>query len=89
MVALDGSRCIVIVDTGAEASLASARMLRPGVKYLPWSERDGLATGVAQQGIAALGLAVLEVHIGPVRALAPFTVALGAGFHAILGVDFL
>ena len=36
VVSLDGSRCIVVIDTGADVSLVSARMLRPGVKYLPW-----------------------------------------------------
>ena len=49
---LDGSRCIVIIDTGADVSLVSARMFRPGIKYLPWSERDGRITGVAQQLLA-------------------------------------
>ena len=62
VVSLDGSRCIVIIDTGADVSLVSARMSRPGVKYLPWSERDGRIRGVAQQGIGILGAAVLEVH---------------------------
>ena len=86
---LDGSRCTVIIDTGADVSLVSARVLRPGAKYLPWSERDGRITGVAQLGIAILGCVVLEVRLGPVRALTPFAVALGVGFDAILGVDFL
>ena len=86
---LDGSRCVVIVDTGADVSLVSARALRPGVKYLPWSERDGRITGVAQQGVAILGRVVLRVHLCPVRALTPFVVALGVGFSVILGVDFL
>ena len=85
----DASRCIVIIDTGADDSLVSARMLRFGVKHLPWSERDGRITGVAQQGIAVLRRAVLEVQLGPVRALTPFVVALGVGFDAILGVGFL
>ena len=90
VVSLDGSRCIVIIDTGADVSfLVSACMLRPGVKYLPWSERDGRITGVARQGIAALGRAGLEVHLGPARALTSFVVALGVRFDAILGVDFL
>ena len=88
MVSLDGSRCIVIIDMCADVSLASARMLRPGVKYVPWSERDGGITGVALQGIAILGCAVLEVHLGQVRALTPFVVALGVGFDATLGADF-
>ena len=35
LVSLDGSRCIAIIDTGADVSLVSARMLRPSVKYLP------------------------------------------------------
>ena len=86
VVSLDVSRCIVIIDTGADASLVSGRMLRPGVKYLPWSKRDGRITWVAQQGIAILGRAVLEVHLEPVRALTPFVVALGVGFDAVLGV---
>ena len=64
-------------------------MLRPGVKCLTWPERDGRITEVAQQGIGILGHAVLEVHLGPVRALRPFVVALGVGFDAILGVDVL
>lgn len=89
VVSLDGSRCIVIIDTGADVSLVSARMLRPGVKYQPWSERDGGITGIAQQGIAVLGRALLEVCLGPVRALAPFIVALGVEFDAILSVDVL
>ena len=83
VVSRDGSRCIVIIDTGADVSLVSPRMLRPGTKYLPWSERDGRITGVAQQGIAVLGRAVLEVCLGPVRALTPFVVAPGVGFDAI------
>ena len=86
---LDDSRCTVIIDTGADVSLVSARVLRPGVKYLPWSERDGRTTGGAQQGLAVLGLVALEVRLGPVRALTPFVVALGVGFDAILGVDLL
>ena len=86
---LDGSRCVVIVDTGADVSLVSARALRPGVKYLPWSDRDGRITGVAQQGVAILARVVLKVQLGPVRALTLFPVALGVGFGAILGVDFL
>ena len=86
---LDGSRCIVIIDTGADVPLVSARMLRPGAKYLPWSERDGRITGIGQHGIALLGHAVLEVQLGPVRALMPLVVALGVGFDAILGVDSL
>ena len=86
---LDGSRCVVIVDTGADVSLVSARVLRPGVKYLPWSECDGRITGLAQQGVTILGPVVLKVQLGPVRALTPFLVALGVGCDAILGVDFL
>ena len=89
VVSLDSFWCIVIVDTGADVSLVSARMLRPGAKYLPWSERDGRITGVAEHGTAILGRAILEVHLGPVRALNPFLVALGVGFDAILRVDFL
>ena len=89
MASLDGSRCVVIVDTGAHVSLVSARALRPGVKYLPWSERDVRTTGVAQQGVTILGRMVLKMHFCPVRALTPFLVALGVGFDAILGVDFL
>ena len=34
VVSLDGSRCIVIIAAGVDVSLVSARMLRPGVKYL-------------------------------------------------------
>ena len=86
---LDGSRCTVIIDTGADVSLVSACVLRPGAKYLAWSERDGRITGVAQQGIAILEFVVSEVRLGPVRALTPLVVALGVGFDAILGVDFL
>ena len=86
---LDGSRCTVIIGTGADVSLISVRVLRLGVKSLPCSERDGRITGVAQQGIAILGHVVLEVRLGPVRTLTPFVVALGVGFDAILGVDFL
>ena len=83
MVSLDGSRCIVIIDTGADVSLVSARILRPGVKYLPCSERARRITGFAQQGIAAVRRAVLEVRLGPVRALPPFLVALGVGVDAL------
>ena len=89
VVSLDGSRCIIIIDTGADVSLAFARTLRPNVKSLPRSECGGRIAGDAQQGIAILGRVVLEVHLGPVRALTPFVVALGMGFDAILGVDFL
>ena len=89
LASLDRSRCIAIIDTGADGSLVSPSMLHPDVKYLPWSKRDGRITGVAQQGIAILGHAVLEVQLGPVRALTPFVLALGVGFDAILGVDFL
>ena len=64
-------------------------MLRPDARYLPWSERDGRITAVAQQGVAILSHVVLEVQLGPVRALRSFLVALGVGFDAILGVDFL
>ena len=85
----DGSGCTVIIDTEADVPLFSARVLRPGTKCLPWSERDGRITGVAQQGIAILGRVVLEVQLGPVRALTPFAVALGVGFDVILGVEFL
>ena len=67
-------------------SLVSARVLRPGINYVPLSERAGRITGPAQQGIAILGRAVLEVQLGPVRA---HVVPLGVGFDAILGVDFL
>ena len=74
---------------GADVSLVSARLLRPGIKYLPWSERDGRTRAVAQPGIAVLERAVLEVQLGPVRALTPFVVALGVGFDATLGVGFL
>ena len=42
MASLDGSRCVVIVDTGADVSLVSARALRPGVKYL--HSRGAMAT---------------------------------------------
>ena len=86
---LDGSRSAVIIDTDADVSLVSARVLRPGAKYLPWSERAGPIPGVVQQGIAILGRVVLEMQLGLVRALTPFVVALGVGFDAILGVDFL
>ena len=86
---LEGSRCVVINDTGADVYLVPARMLRLSVKYLPWSERDGPITGVCQQGIAILGRAALELQLGPVRALTPFVVAAGVGFDATLGVDFL
>ena len=86
---LDGSRCIVIIDTGADGSFVSACALRPGVKYVPWSERDGRITGLAQQGVTILGRVVLKIQLGPVQALTPFLVALGVGFDAILGADFL
>ena len=86
---LDGTRCGVTIDTGADISLVSDRALRPGVKYLPWSERDVCVTGVAQQGVTILGRVVLKVQLGLVRALTAFPVALGVGFDAILGVDFL
>ena len=89
MPSLDGSRCVVIVDRGADVSLVLARGLRPGVKYLPWSERYGRITGVAQQRVTILGRVALRVQLGPVRALTPFLVALSVGFDAILGVDFL
>ena len=89
MALVDGSRCAVIVDTGADVSLVSARVLRPGARYLPWSERDGRITGVAQQGVAISSRVVLEMQLGPVRALTNLVVALGVGFDAILGVDFL
>ena len=67
---LDGSRCVVIVDTGADVSLVFARALRPGVKYLPCWKRDCRITGVAQQGVMILGRAVLKVQLvrfGPLR----------------------
>ena len=34
-VSLDGSRCIVIIDTGVDVSLVFAYTLRPGAKCLP------------------------------------------------------
>ena len=86
---LNGARCIVIIDTGVDVSFVSARALRPGVKYLPWSERDGRITGLAQQGVTILGRVVLKVQLGPVQVLTTFLAALGVGFDAILGVDFL
>ena len=42
-----------------------------------------------QQGVTILGRAVLKAQLGPVQAFTPFLVALGVGFDAILGVDFL
>ena len=69
--------------------MVSARALRPGVKYLPWLERDGCVMAVAQQGVRILGRVVLKLQLGPVRALTPFLVALGVGCDAILGVVFL
>ena len=86
---LGNSRCAVIVDTDTDVSLVSARALRPGVRYLPRSERGGRITGVAQQGGTILGRVFLRVQLGPVRAHMPLLVALGVGFDAILGVDFL
>ena len=88
MASLDEWRCVVIVNTGADVSLVSARVLGPGVKYLPWSERDGRITEVAQQGVTILGSVVRKVQLDPVWSLTPFLVALGVGFDAILGVDF-
>ena len=86
---LDSCRFIVITDTGAYVSSVSARTVCAGVRYFPWSERNGRTTGVAQQGMAILGRAILEVQLGPVRALPSFAVELCVGFDAILGVDFL
>ena len=80
---------LVSIDTGCDVSLVFARALRPGVKYLPWSERDGRVAGIAQQGVTVLGRAVMKVQVDPVRALMLFLVALGVGLDAILVVDFL
>ena len=69
--------------------MVSARGLRPGLKYLPWSKRDGRITRIAQQGVTILKPVVLTVKLDPVLAHTPFLVALGVGFDAILGFDFL
>ena len=86
VVSLDGSRCIVIIDTGAEVFLVSACIWRAGVNYQPWSERDGRITGGTQQGIAVLGRVVLEVHLVSVKVLTTFIVAVDVGIDAIIGV---
>ena len=51
---LDGSRYVVITETGAGVSLVSVRMLSPDVKCLLCSEGDRRITGVAQQENAIL-----------------------------------
>ncbi|KAL8441521.1 hypothetical protein Emed_007557 [Eimeria media] len=86
---IDGVRCEVIIDTGADLSLISATLLRPSRKYRPWREADGRVTGVADTALSILGRISLEVRLGPIKAQAPFVVALGLSFPALLGVDFL
>ncbi|KAL8447032.1 hypothetical protein Emed_004662 [Eimeria media] len=86
---IDGVRCEVIIDTGADLSLISATLLRPSRKYRPWREADGRVTGVAETALSILGRISLEVRLGPLKAQAPFVVALGLSFPALLGVDFL
>ena len=68
VVSLDGSRCIAIIDTGADGSLVSVRILLLGAKYKPWRAHDGRITAAAQQGIAVFGRAALELRLAPVWA---------------------
>ncbi|KAL8454857.1 hypothetical protein Emed_000008 [Eimeria media] len=86
---LDGTRCEVIVNTGADVSLVSASRLRPNRKYKPWTAEDGSVKCAGNQNLQILGRIALTVTLGPLTTRAPFVVVLGVSFFALLGVDFL
>ncbi|KAL8441466.1 hypothetical protein Emag_007147 [Eimeria magna] len=86
---IDGVRCEVIIDTGADLSLISADVLRPHRSYQPWAPAQGSVTGVNNHTLQVLGRVALEVRLGPLKTTAPFFVVPGVAFAALLGVDFL
>ncbi|KAL8449404.1 hypothetical protein Emag_003592 [Eimeria magna] len=88
-VTIDGVRCEVIIDTGADLSPISADVLRPHRSYQPWAPAHGSVTGVNNRTLQVLGRVALEVRLGPLKTTAPFFVVPGVAFAALLGVDFL
>ncbi|KAL8441125.1 hypothetical protein Emag_007428 [Eimeria magna] len=86
---IDGARCEVIMDTGADLSLISANVFRPHRSYQPWAPAHGSVSGVNNHTLQVLGRVALEVRLGPLRATAPFFMVSGVAFAALLGVDLL
>ncbi|KAL8441757.1 hypothetical protein Emag_006916 [Eimeria magna] len=86
---IDGVRCEVIIDTGADLSLISADVLRPHRSYHPWAPAHGSVTRVNKHTLQVLGRVALKVRLGPLKTTAPFFVVPGVAFAALLGVDFL
>ncbi|KAL8445711.1 hypothetical protein Emag_005036 [Eimeria magna] len=86
---IDGIRCEVIIDTGADLSLISADLLKPHRSYQPWAPAHGSVTGVNNHALHVLGRVALDVRLGPLKTTAPFFVVPGVAFAALLGVDFL
>ncbi|KAL8425993.1 hypothetical protein ACSSS7_008265 [Eimeria intestinalis] len=86
---IDGARCEVIIDTGADISLVSDTLLKPHRTYRPWTAADGRVTGVDNAALSILGRVALEVRLGPLKTMAPFVVVVGPSLPALLGVDFL
>ncbi|KAL8440700.1 hypothetical protein Emag_007809 [Eimeria magna] len=52
---IDGVRCEVIIDTGADLSLISADVLMPHRFYQPWAPAHGSVTGVNNHTLQVLG----------------------------------
>ncbi|KAL8441396.1 hypothetical protein Emag_007211 [Eimeria magna] len=86
---VDGVRCEVIIDRGADLSLISADVLKPHRSYQPWAPASDCVTGVNNHTLQVLGRVALEIRVGPLKTTAPFFVVPGVAFAALLGVDFL
>ncbi|KAL8430347.1 hypothetical protein Efla_001112 [Eimeria flavescens] len=69
-----GTRCEVIMDTGADLSLVSATLLWRSRDYNPWLPSDGRVLGVRAQTFFILGSIALSVTRRPLKATAPFAV---------------
>ncbi|KAL8440359.1 hypothetical protein Efla_000247 [Eimeria flavescens] len=89
MTVIDGTRCEVIIDTGADLSLVPAALLSPSRWYRPCLPSDGEVQGVGGQTPSILGRNALSEAVGPLETTAPFVVVVCVNFDALVGVDFL
>lgn len=89
MVRVEGEPALAIIDTGADTSLIAVGHVPKGKLWRPWRPEDGAVVDGNERGFRCLGKIALEVHVGPVKEMASFTVVKGVNFEVLLGVDFL
>lgn len=80
---------MAIIDTGAETSFIASSEIPGECIWRPWRTDDGAVVDGNNRGFRCLAQVALEDEIGPLEALAQFSVVQGMNFQAFLGGDFL